>query len=120
MALAFYPATMNYNNRTFRAVSNTDNGEVTTDTLFYYQQESNVLVAIYEGGRVAQGHLMGLVDAAGNLTFNYHHIDTEGQLMAGFCQSTPEILPTGKIRLHETWQWTTGDRSSGTSVIEEV
>ena len=111
---------MNYNNPTFRAISNTDNREVTTETRFYYQQESNVVVAIYEGGRVAQGHLMGLADAAGNLRFNYHHINTDGQLMAGFCQSTPELLPSGKIRLHERWQWTTGDGSAGSSVVEEV
>jgi hypothetical protein len=29
-------------------------------------------------------------------------------------------LGNGKIRLHETWQWTSGDFSSGTSIIEEI
>jgi hypothetical protein len=111
---------MNYNNRTFRAVSNAENGEVTSDTLFYYQQETNVVVAIYEGGRIAQGHLMGLVAPDGSLDFHYHHINTDGQLMAGHCHSTPEVMPNGKLRLHERWQWTTGDGSSGTSVVEEV
>jgi hypothetical protein len=111
---------MNYNNRTFRAISNSGNGDVSTDTLFYYQQETNVVVAIYEGGAIAQGHLMGLVAPDGSLRFHYHHINTEGQLMAGFCESTPEILPNGKIRLYERWQWTSGDGSAGTSVIEEV
>lgn len=111
---------MTYNNRTFRAVANTENGDVSGETLFYYQQETNVVVAIYEGGAIAQGHLMGLVDAAGNLDFYYHHVNTDGQLRAGHCQSTPEVLPSGKIRLHERWRWTSGDGSSGTSVIEEV
>lgn len=111
---------MDYNNRTFRAVSNTGNGEVSGDTLFRYRQEGNVLTAAYEGGRVARGHLMGLVDGAGNLAFSYHHINTDGQLMAGLCDSTPEVLPDGRIRLHERWRWTTGDRSAGTSVVEEV
>lgn len=32
----------------------------------------------------------------------------------------PEILPTGKIRLLEQWQWTNGDNSMGQSIIEEI
>ena len=31
-----------------------------------------------------------------------------------------ELLPDGRIRLHEKWQWTSGDLSSGESVIEEI
>jgi hypothetical protein len=40
--------------------------------------------------------------------------------MTGKCFSKPEILINGKIRLHETWQWTSGDFLSGTSIIEEI
>jgi hypothetical protein len=40
--------------------------------------------------------------------------------MTGKCFSKPEILTNGKIRLHETWQWTSGDLSTGTSIIEEI
>jgi len=40
--------------------------------------------------------------------------------MTGICKSKPEILPNGKIRLHERWQWTSGDLSLGQSIIEEL
>jgi hypothetical protein len=40
--------------------------------------------------------------------------------MTGTCISTPEILPDGRLRLHESWRWTSGDGSSGESAIEEV
>jgi len=40
--------------------------------------------------------------------------------MTGVCRSTPELLPDGRIRLHEKWQWTCGDRASGESIIEEI
>ena len=40
--------------------------------------------------------------------------------MTGTCISTPEILETGKIRLHEKWQWTSGDKSKGESIIDEM
>ncbi|WP_321538875.1 hypothetical protein [Flavobacterium piscinae] len=39
--------------------------------------------------------------------------------MTGICHSKPEIMENGKIRLHETWQWTSGDYSNGESIIEE-
>ena len=50
----------------------------------------------------------------------YHHVNAAGELMTGVCRSTPELLPDGRVRLHERWQWTSGDGSSGESVIEEV
>lgn len=37
----------------------------------------------------------------------------------GQCRSVPEVLEDKRYRLHESWQWLTGDRSSGTSVVEE-
>jgi hypothetical protein len=40
--------------------------------------------------------------------------------MKGICTSTPELMPNNKIRLHEKWQWTNGDKSSGESIVEEV
>ncbi len=32
----------------------------------------------------------------------------------------PEVLPDGRLRLREVWQWTSGDLSQGESVVEEV
>jgi hypothetical protein len=49
----------------------------------------------------------------------YHQINDNDELMTGICFSTPEILENGKIRLHESWEWTSGDQSKGTSIIEE-
>ena len=108
-----------YNNKTFHSVSNTANGEVSHETVFHYKQEGNIVTATYSGGAVAQGHLIALVDAQGVLDMRYHHVNTSGELMTGTCRSTPELLPDGKIRLHEEWQWTNRDGSKGKSIIEE-
>ena len=32
----------------------------------------------------------------------YHQVNDRGELMTGVCRSTPEVLPDGRIRLHET------------------
>jgi hypothetical protein len=29
-------------------------------------------------------------------------------------------MKNGKIRLHEKWQWTSGDGSKGESILEEI
>jgi hypothetical protein len=110
----------NYNNRMFRSVANSSNGEVDAQTIFNYSQSGNIVTAVYSGGNIIKGNLIGLVDGEGNLDMRYQHVNNQQQLMTGTCISTPEILPNGKIRLHEKWQWTCGDRSAGESVIEEI
>ena len=110
---------MNYNNKKFRPISNTKNGETSNETLFHYKQTGNMLTAEYSGGMIKYGHLIGLVDELGNITMRYHQINENDELMTGICFSTPEILENGKIRLHENWEWTSGDQSKGTSIIEE-
>jgi hypothetical protein len=111
---------MNYHNKTFRPVSNTENGETSAETIFHYKQNGNLLTSTYAGGKIVSGHLIGLVDEAGNINMRYHQVNSAGELMTGICNSKPEILTNGKIRLHETWEWTSGDRSRGESVIEEI
>lgn len=111
---------INYNGKRFSPVSNTDNGEVDAETVFEYKQQGNVLSCQYSGNSILQGHLIGLVADDGQIDMRYHQVNTQGILMTGTCQSTPEILTDGRIRLHESWQWTSGDGSKGSSVLEEV
>lgn len=110
---------INYHNKQFRPVSNTDNGETSAETVFHYRQEGRILTSDYSGGKIIKGHLIGLVDDDGCINMRYHQVNDRNELMTGLCHSKPEILANGKIRLHESWQWTSGDQSGGSSVIEE-
>jgi hypothetical protein len=110
---------MNYHEKKFRPISNTENGETSNETLFHYKQVGNILTSEYSGGKIKYGHLIALVDDAGNIDMRYHQVNENGELMTGICTSTPETLPNGKIRLHESWEWTSGDKSKGNSIIEE-
>lgn len=74
----------------------------------------------YEGGEIVKGHLLGLVDKDGNIEMRYHQINKNGELMTGICSSKPELTTKGKIRLYESWQWISGDKSEGKSVLEEI
>lgn len=111
---------MNYNNKKFKTVLNSNNGETSEETIFLYRQKGNILTSEYHGGQIVKGHLIGLVDKEGNIDMRYHQVNDKGELMTGVCNSRPEILSTGKIRLHENWQWTSGDKSFGKSIIEEI
>ncbi len=111
---------MNYNNRKFRPISNSENGEVSNDMIFHYKQTDKILTCNYHGEKIISGHLIGLVDNEGTIEMKYHQVNKNGELMTGVCHSKPELLENGKIRLHENWQWTSGNKSKGNSVLEEV
>lgn len=110
---------INYNNKTFKPLSNTENGETSGETVFMYKQTGNIVTSDYSGGKIIRGHLIGVVDEQGSINMHYHHVNDRGELMSGICKSEAEILENGKIRLHENWQWTSGDKSKGKSIIEE-
>ncbi len=111
---------INYNNKVFKPISTSENGETSMETVFHYKQSGAILNSKYSGGTIKIGHLLGLVDENGNIDMRYHQVNTKGELMTGICTSKPEILKNGKIRLHENWQWTSGNKSSGKSILEEI
>ncbi len=111
---------VSYHDRVFQPVQNSANGEVEAGTRFHYRQAGAVVWATYSGGGIQFGTLVATVDAAGVLDMRYSHVNQAGALMTGRCRSTPEVLPDGRLRLHEAWQWTSGDHSAGQSIVEEV
>ena len=103
--------------RYFTAIENSESGEVSDKTVFCYHQKDNVIWAEYSGGSVIKGFLVGKMDENNRLHFSYQHMNTDGELRTGSCESEPQIL-NGKLRFNEKWQWTNGE--SGTSIIEEI
>ena len=111
---------INYHDKTFRSTSNSENGEVSAETIFEYKQNGNIVTASYGGGSIIAGQLIALVDENGCLDMRYHHLNAANEFKTGICKSRPEILPNGKVRLHENWQWTCDDCSTGSSIVEEA
>jgi len=110
---------INYDNKVFNPISNSENGEVDLSMQFVYKQSGNIVTSSYFGGRIQAGHLIALVDDHGCLDMRYHQVNAQGEIMTGICKSVPEVLPSGKIRLYEKWEWTSGDFSKGESILEE-
>lgn len=110
---------INLHQKQFVSLSNTENGEVSGDTVFRYFQEEEVVWGEYAGGMVRKGFLVGKVVGEG-IEFNYQHINSMGEIMTGFCRSIPQLNVEGKIQLFEQWQWTCRDFSKGESVLVEI
>ncbi len=106
------------NDRYFVAVENSSAGEVSERTTFCYHQQDDTIWAEYSGGKIKKGFLVGTIAEDYTLHFNYQHLNTNNELKSGSCTSTLQILPNGKIRYNESWQWTNGEY--GTSAIEEI
>ena len=110
---------INLNGKIFRSIENADNGEVTSETLFHYRQNKNIIWATYQGGSILFGTLSGRRMVNNVLFFTYQHQNIDGEFMTGKCETTVEFV-SGKLRLNENWEWTSGDYSKGKSVLEEI
>lgn len=111
---------IDYNDKRFKAVHNSDNRDVTSDMTFHYKQTGDIVTCTYDGRSVTKGHLIAIVRSDGSLDIRYHHIKRNGEIMIGICRSTPEMMGNGKLRLHEKWKWINWDLSEGDGILEEV
>jgi hypothetical protein len=94
-------------------------GDCDPRTKFHYRQRGLNIWATYSGGNVRFGSLVAASNEAGLLDMRYHHVDPEGVIRTGVCMATPEILPDGRLLLHEEWQ-RTSDGLAGRTVMEEL
>jgi heme-degrading monooxygenase HmoA len=117
---ATVPGSIDLDGRTFATACNTDNGDADGATRFEYRQQGGRIWAIYRGGKVRFGSLVAAARPGGRLDMRYHHVGADDCIRTGLCVSTPELLPDGRVRLVEEWQWTNGDHSRGRSILEEV
>ncbi len=109
----------NLNERKFKSLHNSSNGEVGDDTIFHYRQEGKLIWAEYQGGQIQKGFLVGKIEGD-QLAFTYQHVNADFEAMTGKCQSTVSLTVEGKYQLNERWQWTSGDLSEGASILVEL
>jgi len=102
----------------FAPVADQAPGQVGTGTRFTYHETDGVIWADYAGGDIVRGHLVG-TRAGDRIDFRYVQLRTDGTTASGHCASTVVILPDGRLRLDETWEWESRE-GTGTSVVEQV
>ncbi len=103
--------------RTFVGVTNTGDGEVDDATVFDYHERDGLVWAEYAGGTIRLGRLTGTRNGD-TLDFRYVHVSADGSTSSGHCLAQLELLPDGRLRSHESWEWESRP-GTGTSVVEE-
>lgn len=109
--------TVSYDGKRFRKAGAAP-GEDVPNAL--YRQDGDLVWGEFAGGDVRRGSLTGLCGQDGRLEFAYTMVLDTGEVIAGRSVSTPEILPDGRILLHEDWERFTPKSDRGVSRIEEV
>jgi len=105
--------------RRFRSVAEVDGGDVGVETVFEYAESADgVIHAGYAGGAVTLGFLVGTRDGDA-LDFRYAQLRADGTTATGHCRSVASLLPDGRVRLDEKWEWESA-AGSGTSAVEEL
>jgi hypothetical protein len=100
---------------TFRAVSNSKNGHLNSETEMRFTADDGIVVGTYGGGTIVVGHVLGKRTSATELEVLYHGATTDGTQSAGTAHATFSPDSEGRLHMHLDWQWLTGDRSKGQS-----
>lgn len=109
---------INFNNKTFYLVENSENGQVNSETIFEYKQQGNLVTADYSGGSILYGKIIALLE--GNyLNMLYQCVTNKNELMAGKAKAFISFNENNKIKLALNWEWLGDDKEKGTSVYIE-
>jgi hypothetical protein len=114
------PPLPSVNGKNFKASANSANGEVGSETLFHYHEDSRAVWAEYSGGRIARGFLIGKRVSPTTLDLRYQHVSLDGSIKTGICRSTLSLEADGRVMIREKWQWTCEDHSEGESTLIEA
>jgi hypothetical protein len=109
---------INFNNKTFSLVENSENGKVNTDTIFEYKQKENLVTAEYFGGTIKYGKIVAFLQDK-QLNMLYQCITIDNELKAGKAIADITFTEDNKLKLSLHWEWLGNNKETGTSVYVE-
>jgi hypothetical protein len=106
---------VNLSGMTFRAVSNSENGSLNTETEMRVISDDGIVIGSYGGGTIAAGHVLGKHFGGSELEMLYQGATTSGEVAAGKARARFAFDEEDRMRMHLDWRWLTGDQSEGRS-----
>ena len=100
-------------------IKTSPNGVVNELTIFTFSQNGNLVSAIYSGGKISKGYLVGTIDN-GKLSFCYCQLQTDGKMDNGHSQCDIVMNEHGKIMLTEHFTWSSKKDETGTNIFMEL
>lgn len=107
-------SSINFNNKRFSLVENSENGKVNSDTIFEYQQSGNLVTADYHGGSVVYGKIIA-IHKDDFLDMRYQCLTVNQELKVGKAIAKISQLDNGKLKLSLDWEWLDSNNQGGTS-----
>jgi len=104
----------NFDNKTFTLVENSEEGSATSNTIFHYRQNGNLVTADYQGGGITYGKIIAKLENE-TLDMLYQCLTDDGELKAGKAIAQIRLNRKNKIRLKLDWKWLTGTDQKGVS-----
>jgi len=110
--------TINFQNKVFSLLENSDKGKVTNQTIFKYQQDGDLVTADYFGGMIKYGKIIARLEG-NQLKMLYQCLTNDGELKAGQATAQISFMENGQMKLTLDWQWLTDGNEKGVSVYVE-
>ena len=107
--------TMNLAGITFRAMSNSKNGSLNSETEMRFTSDDGIIIGNYSGGTIVAGHILGKRIGESEMEMLYHGATINGEIQAGKARARFALDKANQMRMYLDWQWLTGDQSKGQS-----
>jgi GNAT superfamily N-acetyltransferase len=109
----------NFHKKHFKVVVNDGvDVEVTTETVFDFYQNEELIYAEYKGGKVKYGEIFGLIENE-TVQFYYSQTNLEGGKNQGSSTDEIKVLESGKLQLIDRWEWK-NKSGQGFCIMEEI
>lgn len=112
--------TFNLENKRFSPVVNSEGGRVSSGAVFVFTQTGDKLSAVYSGGGVSDGHIIGRMTSQSTAVLLYHSRAKDGSLEAGQADVIIHMTADDKLAMEMNWTWLNGSKASGTSRYKEI
>lgn len=109
---------IDFNNKAFSLIDNSKTGKVSTDTIFKYSQEGNLVTADYHGGDILYGKIIAKLKED-ELHMLYQCLTTHEELKAGKAIAQISFNENDKIKLKLDWEWLGSNGEKGVSEYVE-
>lgn len=104
--------------RTLVGVANDEEGEVSGETRFNFEQDGERISASYSGGEIVDGYLVGTFDGS-QWDIRYVQINDNNESATGHSVGDVELLDDGRVRVEDEWEWESKE-GAGESSLEEI
>lgn len=94
-------------------------GVVNHLTIFSFTQTGNRVSAVYSGGPIYKGYLVGTIEG-NKLSFSYCQIDIEDSHNSGRSACDISFSAEGKLQLTEHFSWNADDLEPGVNILQEL